>query len=324
MKKTAVLLSLILVFSSFLFSISAISVFATDESSLDVLNEEAHNEYLWEALFGSSVESTINEYDSFLASYFDNLTYNFGVNYKGSCGYIAMAMLLSYYDTYLNDGIVLEQYDIVSSGNEVNMVERRNSPGVSRDLIVNPDNTSDCYDYAINLTAMEYYSHMESLQNSSLQAKLITIGAARAYYDFNNNVFPAGTKFNNRYDVLIRYLTDVANLSSNQYEISFLNHEDDETKSDLVKQFAINHVKAGRPVLLAIKGINGGHAVVAYDYNETTKELYCHMGWGADKTHVTPESEGFSVYRSALAIEFDIEHSHPMNYNQVVGVRRTF
>ena len=38
------------------------------------------------------------------------------------------------------------------------------------------------------------------------------------------------------------------------------------------------------------------------------------MGMGANKTHVTPESEGFLIYRSALAIDFNLDHTHSDNY----------
>ena len=87
-----------------------IHTFATEDVQEDILTEEAHSAYLEEALSEDTVyESSISEYDSFLVSYFDNLTYNYGVNYKGSCGYVAIAMLLSYYDTALCDAIIPEQ-----------------------------------------------------------------------------------------------------------------------------------------------------------------------------------------------------------------------
>ena len=43
------------------------------------------------------------QYESFLQAYYENLKYNFGMNYQGSCGYVALGMKLSYYDTFLND-----------------------------------------------------------------------------------------------------------------------------------------------------------------------------------------------------------------------------
>lgn len=41
--------------------------------------------------------SGIFHYSDFKTSYFDNLTRNFGVNYKGSCGYVAMWLLVCCY-----------------------------------------------------------------------------------------------------------------------------------------------------------------------------------------------------------------------------------
>lgn len=87
MKRISFVLSICLFSSTLLMSLSMVTSFAIDEIAEDVLNDEAHNAYLEEALSEETTyESSISEYDSFLVSYFDNLTYNFGVNYKGSCG----------------------------------------------------------------------------------------------------------------------------------------------------------------------------------------------------------------------------------------------
>ena len=42
-------------------------------------------------------------YTTYLQAYFDNLNHNLGKNYQGSCCYVALGMILSYYDTFLND-----------------------------------------------------------------------------------------------------------------------------------------------------------------------------------------------------------------------------
>ena len=89
-------------------------------------NEEINNEsvgYSTEGVLHDYTEtgaqdgtysSYIYQYDSFMESYFDNLTTNHGHNTIGSCGYVAIDMLLCYYDTYLNDNIVPEQYDVMA------------------------------------------------------------------------------------------------------------------------------------------------------------------------------------------------------------------
>lgn len=314
MKKIALLLTLCLTITTFFSSHLAIFAHATEKPAHDILTEEAHAAFLDSALSEETTyTSGINEYDSFLVSYYDNLTYNIGMNYKGSCGYVALAMMLSYYDTYLNDNFVPEQYDIESIGEGTDIIERRNSPGVLRDIVINPSDYND-KNYGINLNASDYYSYVVSLSNVSLHAKLITIGANRGYYDFSDPKTPASTSFFYRLNVLNDYLSDVVELENDDYQITYLNYESDSSKSYLVREFAIAQVQAGKPVLLSIGGLPGGHVVVAYDYTPTTDALFCHMGWGADKTHVTPESELFTTYKTALAIDFNTEHSHSDNY----------
>lgn len=281
-----------------------VCAYATEAESLDVLDPYYHQSALDEMLNPSTAYSAnVTEYDRFVQAYFDNLTYNIGVNYKGSCGYVAMAMLLSYYDSFLNDDIVPEQYDVASVGNTSDVISRRNSPGILRDII----------DSASNSDADTYYSTIVSMSNVSLHGKLISIGASLGYYDFNDNKYPCSTNFNRRLAVLNYYLSNVINFDGSQYSILSINHEQDFSNSDAVRKFAIEKVKSGIPVLLAIDG-NGGHVVVAYDYDESTDSLYCHFGWGANKTHVTPESEGFSIYKTALIINWNISHTHSNNF----------
>ncbi|MBR2968200.1 MAG: hypothetical protein IKC35_05460, partial [Clostridia bacterium] len=54
----------------------------------------------------SAADTTVTSYDTFLEAYYRGLTQNFGHNYQKSCGYVALGMLLSYYDTYLDDDII--------------------------------------------------------------------------------------------------------------------------------------------------------------------------------------------------------------------------
>lgn len=171
----------------------------------DVLTPEEHWECLEEAISSSTVyNSSITEYHSHLVSYYDNLTYNFGMNYKGSCGYVAIGMLLSYYDTFLNDSIIPEQYDLVSNGYDGNMITRRNSPGVLKDIIARP-NTQSSSSYGYSLSATEYYLYVNSYSATSLHAKLIMLGAERGYYDFLDDDTPSGTDFLERNNILNDY-----------------------------------------------------------------------------------------------------------------------
>ena len=51
----------------------------------------------------------INDY--YAPYYFTNLKDRFGYNVKGSCTYVAVDMLLSYYDSLWNDNFLPEKYD---------------------------------------------------------------------------------------------------------------------------------------------------------------------------------------------------------------------
>lgn len=71
------------------------------------------------------------------AVYFLNLTTNYGDNaslYPYSCSYVALEMLLAYYDTYYNDSIIIENFDInsyeeFSSFSGISINDYASSPG---------------------------------------------------------------------------------------------------------------------------------------------------------------------------------------------------
>lgn len=150
------------------------------------------------------------------------------MNYKGSCGYVAIGMLLSYYDTFLSDDIIPEQYDVISAGNETDMVQRRNSPGIKKDLVLDPNETSGRNingRYGYNLSAADYYNVMLSMANSSLHAKLITIGSDYGYYNFADKYGAVSTNFSKRLTVLSDYLKNVARLDESDFNISYINNE---------------------------------------------------------------------------------------------------
>lgn len=52
--------------------------------------------------------------DQYATYYFDGLNQNLGYNQYGTCAHVALGMLLSYYDTFWDDDIIEEQYDVVT------------------------------------------------------------------------------------------------------------------------------------------------------------------------------------------------------------------
>lgn len=320
MKKMLIYINVIIVtmFSFLVINFKNEIVLASvDKSNYDVVTEQYLSMMMDETMSESNVySSNITTYDNFLSSYYDNLTCNFGMNYKNSCGYVGIGMLLSYYDTYLNDSIIPENYDVTCNGTGYDMTSRRNSPGTFREVIYNPNTSAHDSTYILGMSALNYYAQMQSIQNISLHSKLITIGGELGYYDFEDPATPAGTLCMMRRSILVEYLTHVAGITSFDYEIEVINHETNKELSPLVRQFTIEKLKQGQPVLLALhKAHVGGHVVIAYEYDEDNDKIYANFGWNAKYTHINPEEEGFTTYKSALAINWDIEHEHTNNYS---------
>lgn len=249
------------------------------------------------------------------------------MNFLGSCGYVGIDMLLSYYDTYLNDNIVPERYDQISEGNCYNMLCRRNSPGSRFDQPKDFD--IDEYgedDEGILRRNTDYYNYMYQQRDISLHAKLLTLGHALGYYDYNDET-PASVNHKKMKQIIKKYMYDVLGFNDgNEYRIydikdNLINDSDD------VRNFVIEKISLGIPVLLSIKDEDGeGHWVIAYEYDNASDKIYCNFGWGGDATHITPENykeelyindpkmKNFNTYSSAISIEFDIPHVHSNNY----------
>lgn len=286
------------------------------------LNENCHNPYVGDGTYNPSTcsnektlavdsEDTDNVDESrrdFKYEYFRGLTDNFGENVFNSCGYVAIGQLLSYYDTYLDDDIIDEKYDIQSFGDGFDMISRHNSPGVLNDPPI------------VGLTgknsSLLYLNYLKSVRDQSFQAELICQGNELGYFNTSYSIDNCcRTNFEQRMELLDYYLApkDIT------YDFVYIDSQGESSKSDEVRKFTIEQIKKGNPVLLNIGYFNnssGGHVAIAYDYDEKKDEVYCHMGWhdGSD-THQTPESVKKPCYYGALIIDFDSSsHRHSNNY----------
>lgn len=286
------------------------------------LSENCHTTYVGDGAYNLSTcsyektlavdsEDTDNVDESrrdFKYEYFRGLTDNFGENVFNSCGYVAIGQLLSYYDTYLDDNIIDDKYDIQSFGDGFDMISRHNSPGVLNDPPI------------VGLTgknsSLLYLNYLKSVRDQSFQAELICQGNELGYFNTSYSINNCcRTTFEQRLELLDYYLApkDIT------YDFVYINSKGDSSKSDEIRKFTIEQIKEGNPVLLNIGYFNnssGGHVAIAYDYDEKKDEVYCHMGWhdGSD-THQTPESVKKPCYYGALIIDFDSSsHRHSNNY----------
>ena len=237
-------------------------------------------------------------------SYFLNLNANIGNNNEtnATCGYVALAMLLDYYDTFLNDNIVAEKYDVYGNSSS--------SPGTLYEL-----------DSGLPTNSVgSYYNYLRNnYKNSSLHAYLILLHKNALYY----NPFPLastyakefGTKQAQLAGLATNYLTNLGmqNSCSVVYYGSQSNPGPNEYSKTQVISFIINEIDNGYPVVC---GFNG-HARIVYGYTDDYKFIM-HNGY----TNLTNEefyigSDGMGINTSEIgfvSLHFNYSHSHSYNY----------
>lgn len=92
-----------------------------ENNAINSLVQVAHSKFGDEIVDEQFEYFSINEQDSifiesnYASYYFFNLRENFGNNAFGTCSYVSLGMLLSFYDTYWDDSIIPEEYDAIAN-----------------------------------------------------------------------------------------------------------------------------------------------------------------------------------------------------------------
>ena len=244
--------------------------------------------------------------------YFKNLITNFGNNTHGTCTYVALGMLLSFYDTYWDDGFIEKKYEKKAS------FASNRQPEADFDLlpynIASPGINFESEESVSNLTIEEYYNYIDSNSNTSFHMKLLQLSKEHfgtLKFDLSYDSF--GMSYSETIDFLKYYLYDYRNYSTGDIKIYSSNGTQSE-KEEFLKKY----IRLGTPVLLRTN-ILGGHALIAYDYNDKTGEIYAHAGLRREDdntslTHVSlGELDSLDIW-DVIAIEVNTEHNHSNNY----------
>lgn len=273
----------------------------------------------------------------FLIKYFKNLKNNKITNYLGVCGYTALGMFLSFYDTYWNDDFIEEKYEsdktLITSTNFNNKDFKYESPGIIDNTLNNTNYSLDEFKRQIE---NEGYTDPDStIYKEKLDDKIMSV----VYSEINNQTF-AGKLFQLSIDngfiqphyandgnktvissnyvsgLGIGYETTNTNLQSYINSIPSLNghvsivtsrlaNNSDEEKRRLRSEI-VEIVKSGRPVIMGGNTTAGGHVVVAYKYDEDSDALIGNMGW---KSQYSCEQNLDSYYTVQIsdywALKFD-------------------
>ena len=272
------------------------------DGKMKVAKDSLKDEGIQQIYNSTPNNSTLYYNQYYSTQYFYNLTHNFGNNLVGSCGYVAMGMLLSYWDTYWDDNVIPENYDMISllDSNELN--SNVESPGIYREPSYIPDESYD-----------EYYQSIEQYSSAHFHLNLIKMGKEVFHqYQFDNQSSPTGMNFYQSQELLNYYLYNYRGYTPSDV---IFNGADDP------RSFAINEIKRGNPVVLCVEHENNssGHIVIAYDYDLINDEIYVHPGWGSALTHVTLNSIGYDKYWWAYSLDFNNSHQCSDNYKYSDG-----
>ncbi|MBO8428174.1 MAG: C10 family peptidase [Firmicutes bacterium] len=201
-------------------------------------------------------------------AYFKNLDNNSLYNVGNSCGFVALAQYLSYLDTFYNDDIINDSFEIKSYGTSIEEVVSE-SPGV---LNLNWDissvgnlrsfiNSNMFNDYGCYL--MEFYSYHTMFMGDN-DPERTSIGL-RSYQAI--------------LDELALYGTPQLIFNTKMVNLAFGDHYK-ESNIEMFDSLIKEKLDDGEPVILNIanKDRTFNHAVVAYYYDSSGK-IHCNYGW---------------------------------------------
>lgn len=283
-------------------------------NNLDV-HKLDRSKIMYGAFGGSGVilptPDTVVDDPAFMENYFLKLD-DFGYNFIGTCSYVATSMFMSYYDSYWNDLIIPESYDVKAEfatySNSI-PVSKSSAPSSDKNALlsdfdskVNSTGVYTCGDY-LNFINSNYntYHHLKLISDFGVLPQLL-YGDSTDYLFYNNQFIQyhwSGLTASEIYRLVsnnMRNYGDVYNITSN------------------VRNEVINKIKSGIPVILGVSNVSSAHVVVAYDYDDATNTIYTHSGYEGSK-HVSIEQLGYSYYDFAIYFTPSSIHNCSNNYS---------
>ncbi|MBP5091169.1 MAG: hypothetical protein J6328_01225 [Bacilli bacterium] len=257
------------------------------------------------------------EQPEFVKDYFSNLTTNYPRNNVGNCGYVAAAMLLSYYDTYWNPGFIPDQY------NNQDMTEL-DSLG---DKVFDSPGVNDIYEvkYGDSYSAkLDYLNRMLARQDESFVAllyqKAIDVGTLDPSVDPGTGTCISSiVEFVNLYISENEAIAGKAVLKFEEYRnTGGKNHEE---QREILREKAVSRLKKGQPLIFGGDTHTGnGHICIAYAYDEVNDQIIIHKGWSGRDNNMHVSASDFLNFNDFAYLDvFSSLRSVPDNKRFKVG-----
>lgn len=262
-------------------------------------------------------ENLIKKHDIQNSFYFQQLDNNYGDNLYGSCSYVAMGMLFSYYNEFIDNNIIPETMSLESNGNIINYfkndlytksfdneynIKNFESPGANENFqqfLLSYGSTilNDDGEILYGLSYDQIDSVLEQYLNNYYDGDC-NIGVRKVTnerYAYPENDYNLKYGFDNTYN----YYKNQSNRNNlivnagtaNEYEFELDIKKELDNNNPVLLCFTTSFVDGynfqgyletpGENVINVNNPGVGGHAVIAYGYVETETGVFykCHMGW---------------------------------------------
>lgn len=277
-----------------------------------------------DALFNKLIAKTVNKSyinDTYSSYYFYNLRENFGNNAYGSCGYVSLGMLLSFYDAYWDDSLIPNSYDVST------IFTPKKQQLADFDLV--PSNTDspgirfESADLFNGCSAKEYLEVAKLNKDSYFQFKLFNLSencfGSFKLDDRNGTLGLSGGQMS---QLLNYYLHTYRQYSNKEAVVNIY----ESNNAAYMKNNAVKNIKDGKPTILVVKQPNSkkAHSVVAYDYDQINDEIYVHPGWRNEAnnmaiTHVSLNDLGYTEIVSEVSLNLNVKKNLGIKYRSADG-----
>lgn len=251
-------------------------------NGIDFISDNTINE-------DNELRTTFNTINN--SSYFSNLLSNIGNNQtRSTCGYVALAMLLSYYDNVLNNSIVNSSYEVNGTNGESN-----GTLFEPNTWLPSPDDVPSYYNYIRNYSSTSLHSYLILVDKNALLMNPPNNQMASTYQlEFGTTTYT------------LRNLVNSYLLSQSINQYCTVAYNDSYYTSSTVNQ-VVNEIKTeinnNRPVLCGFDG----HARIVYGYSlGTTTHFLCHEGYLSQSyiDNYAPTNGGFDTYGNPINVGY--------------------
>ena len=264
---------------------------------------------LFDNLVDDQSDIVLNNYSTI---YFSHLNDNFPINSHGTCSYVGISMLLSFFDSYWDDEFIDESFEQTAFfQSTITTTQNLDIPAFNTE---SPGIVSEDWDDVEDLTLSQYQSFILINQNKYLQSHLIKLGHdmfGEYHFDDSNN--PYGLTQYDQTQLTTYYLMYERSLYNSRSFVTSIDNYD----QDSLEEYIVSRLLDGIPVMINALTNVGNHSMIAYDYDSYSGTIYVHTGWkdtnGKALSHVALDQLGVTLTSIDSAVSIDptsIEHGY--------------